>query len=376
MSWFCIPHALQIDLDDAGWFVGQDERSTGGPSRTGIGRRHVPLDYAAIEELGRRLDMKINTALVLGEWDPDNRLKGIKHLSKHGENWNNAAFYDTRVALECAEILKNAKYINLTLHGLLHGYYMPGTDNHDASDYYYRVNKELFMVPEEEIRERIRAFFDLLRYHGIDAKIDTMIPPSFAYRWNELSRVVGEFGIKYVGTIYKTMNKENAPEDLEWVGIEDTGVITYDRHSNPIPWNALGYDFDTLAPLKGLVGLHWPNILSEDPERNTETVECAERYFKRCACEFDTVLSRDVKYYVTQEIARRYVGVRESENEIVLTLDGMPRHDHTGKSFTVRSERRIASIVGAAVRETPDHSEFLTYEITPVGTDEIRLTFE
>ena len=375
MSWFCIPHALQIDLDDVGWFLGYDERSTGGPSRTGIKRGHVPLDYAAIEELGRRLDMRINAALVLGEWDPDNRLREIKHLSKHGENWDNSAIYDTRVALECAEILKSSKYINMTLHGLLHGYYKPGTDNHDISDYYYRVNKELYMVQGEEIRERIRAFLDILDYHGIGVSIDTMIPPSFAYRWNELSYILADLGIKYVGTIYRTMNKECAPEDLEWVGIEDSGVITYDRHTNPVPWDALGFDFDSLSPTHGLVGLHWPNILSEDPKHNLETVERAERYFKRCAAEFDAVLSRDVRYYVTQELWRRYAQVKECENEVTITYDGMPRSENIGDSFAVRSKRRIASAVGAKIKETPDHSGYPTYEITPIG-GEIRLIAE
>lgn len=76
-----IPSCLYITMDDLGWFCGTDDRPAGGSSRSGMPRRHCAEDYAAVNELGRRLNMKINCAFVLGEWDPDNRLKRIPYLS-------------------------------------------------------------------------------------------------------------------------------------------------------------------------------------------------------------------------------------------------------------------------------------------------------
>ena len=60
-----IPDSLQIVLDDVGWRNGADDRKNGGPSRTGISRRHVPSDYRAINELGELIGMKIHCAFVI-----------------------------------------------------------------------------------------------------------------------------------------------------------------------------------------------------------------------------------------------------------------------------------------------------------------------
>ena len=75
MNEILIPHSLQITLDDVGWFNGADDRPNGGSAHTGIARRHCAEDYAAINELGRRLNMRINCAFTVGEWDPGNRLR-------------------------------------------------------------------------------------------------------------------------------------------------------------------------------------------------------------------------------------------------------------------------------------------------------------
>ena len=48
-----IPIALQVLIDDAGWWSGKDGRENGEPARTGIPRDHVPEDYLAIAMLGQ-----------------------------------------------------------------------------------------------------------------------------------------------------------------------------------------------------------------------------------------------------------------------------------------------------------------------------------
>ena len=56
MSDILIPQPLQIVIDDLGWFCGDDDRTNGGASRTGMPRRHCYKDYEAINELGKALD--------------------------------------------------------------------------------------------------------------------------------------------------------------------------------------------------------------------------------------------------------------------------------------------------------------------------------
>ena len=55
MKEYIIPNALQIVIDDLGWFNGKDDRENHGPSCTAMPRNHVAEDYLAVNELGRAL---------------------------------------------------------------------------------------------------------------------------------------------------------------------------------------------------------------------------------------------------------------------------------------------------------------------------------
>ena len=363
---FCIPTALQIDLDDIGWFNGADDRQNGGPSRTGVGRRHCAKDYLALDELGRRLGMRINCGFVAGEWDPDNRLRPIPHLSKYGDKWDNAAYFDAAEAARCADVLNCSSHIDLALHALSHGYYKSSVDSHDISDFYYRENKVYHMVPRQEVRARLDAFFDLLQHHGIQKKIHSFIPPSAAYRLEELSHVLKEYGIRYVGTIYARLKPQPHVTPKKEITVESSGVITYERTHNPIPWDRFGADWEDLPPLSGLVGLHWPNILHEDPERNIECVERAATYFLRCADRFGTVMSQDVSCYVTQTLYRRFARVRTLFGCVRIDLSRLPRMQGAGEGFFVSSKKEITSCLGAAtITERERKAGFINYYVVP-----------
>ena len=90
-------------MDDVGWFNGADDRANGGSAHTAMTRRHCAEDYAAINELGKRLGMRITCAFILGEWDPDNRLASIPHLL--GTPWNNKAHFNPDKARRSVEII-------------------------------------------------------------------------------------------------------------------------------------------------------------------------------------------------------------------------------------------------------------------------------
>ena len=366
MNLFCIPSALQIDMDDMGWFCGKDERKTGGPSRTGVNRRHCALDYLAVNELGRRLNMRINCAFVVGEWDSDNALRAIPHLSQYGDAWDNAAYYNEAEMRACVDAINQSPYTNLCVHGLMHGYYMNGVDWHDSSDFYYRIKNKLYMIPEEEVRARLDAFFGLLAAQGVKKKTNTFIPPSFAYRFNELSPILRAYGIEYVGTIFKTAEYEGSAP-VEPIDIEECGMVTYDRHHNPIPWDSFGGDWDSLPPLCGLVGVHWPNFLHEDPERNLESVESAERYFRRAAEEFGTILSRGVEFYASQALYCRYAVAEENDGVFIVDLSGLPKSYAVRDRFYVSARKAIADCEGCAVSVYEKIGDFMTYEVIPLS---------
>jgi RNA polymerase sigma factor (sigma-70 family) len=99
-----------------------------------MSRPHVAADYEAINNLGKALDMKINCAFIIGEWDPDNRLKDIPNLSKWGNDWDNVSYIDKNKLIECIDVINNSPFIDIAVHGLMHGYYIENTDNPDDTE--------------------------------------------------------------------------------------------------------------------------------------------------------------------------------------------------------------------------------------------------
>jgi hypothetical protein len=360
-----IPMPLQIVVDDVGWFNGEDDRKDGGPSRTAMPRRHVAEDIKALNLLGESLGMKINCALVVGEWDPDNRLREIPHLSKYGEEWDNASYLDREEMARVVSAINESPYVELALHGLLHGYYMDGTDSHDTSDFYYRKNRELIMVNEEEIRRRIEKFKEILDFYGVKKELISYVPPSFAVRWGELSQVMADYGFKYSSTIFRTMVCDG--EKPVTAGVEN-GIVTVDRINNLIPWNEHESEFDNLPLVNGVFGAHLPNFLHLDVSRSAEVVERAVKYFKRCAEQYGTVMSRGIEFCAVQSVYNRFAKADVRNGEITFDLSEVERTPVFGKPFVISTLYRIESLTGAEIIDTSTVGGFYNYELAPKST--------
>lgn len=85
-----IPMPLQVVIDDVGWWSGEDGSKVQEPYRTGVSRNHVPADYQAIAELGRRLGIKPQAAFVMCEWDKENILRHVPTSTWMGKDWDNS----------------------------------------------------------------------------------------------------------------------------------------------------------------------------------------------------------------------------------------------------------------------------------------------
>lgn len=358
-----IPRPLQIVMDDLGWFNGKDDRQSGGPSRTGAERKHCHKDYIAVNELGKRLDMKINCAFVLGEWDDDNRLASIKNLSKYKEGWDNARYFDKDEAARCVRAINESEYIDMAIHGLLHGYYADGIDNVDESDYYYKVNKEQFTVCESEIRARLDAFLDLVKHHGINKNINSFVPPSFTYKRNDISHILADYGIEFISTIFKQLVCEGERPEIADV---ENGIVSVDRNNNKVKWNGINEDPSALPALNGIFGMHWPNILHTDPDRNIEAVERWAEYFERCSQEFGTILSKDMRFCASQSLFCRFAKIKEDRGITIVDISEVPTLVQTNREFYISSKEPLESYVGCDVYSYEQKDGFWTYRIVPI----------
>lgn len=368
METFLIPHSLQITMDDLGWFCGTDDRKAFGPARSGMPRRHCARDYEAVNELGRRLNMKINCAFVLGEWDPDNRLRAIPNLSKYGENWDNAAYFDPEEAAKSVAVLNDSPYIDIAIHGLLHNNYEPGSQ-YGNTDYFYKKEDTYYPVSEAQVRQRLDAWFDLVKYHGINQKINSFIAPNFVYRWDFLCHILKDYGVTYVSTVFDRIENSEGM----FGGHIDHGMITLDRNFNDIPWYEVGSDPGKFPPHKGIFGCHWPNVLQMDPEGYPTVLDRWEAYFKQCAETFGIILSRDMEFCAAQTLHKRFAKVKTEGGKFVVDLTEVPKAKGLRNSFCISTRSPIGAYTGCEVQLLETHNGFWNYQIDPTDT---RLTFQ
>jgi len=372
MENFTIPMPFHICVDDVGWFCPRDDRTTHGPSRTGATRFHLPGDYSIIEEIGEAVGMKLSCGFVIGEWDMEDTLSKLPHFSHFGRNWNNSAYRDPKQLRKIAGIINDSPHIDFVLHGLYHGYYMDGTDNHDCSDFFYRINKQLYRIPETEVRQRIGSFFHIMEYHNIKKDVTQFIPPSFAYREGEMSAILKTYGIDYISTIFRTMM--HTTDNSQPHAYLENGIAVADRLNNPIPWERMNADFDALEPVGGILGIHWPNFLHDDPGRNRESAQSLIRYVRRCCAEYGTTAAYDMKATATQYIYRKYADVTQDGNTVSLDLSRVPKSDVIGDSFFVSAKSPLAAIDGTAELVTVGSGPHFTYSLTPKpGCSMVRL---
>lgn len=355
-----IPSPLQITMDDLGWFCGTDGRREMEPARSGVTRRHVAEDYKVVNEIGRRLGMRINCAFVMGEWDIDNRLKNIPCLSPRGSNWNNALSFDRAEAERCVDVINRSEYIDVAVHGLYHTYYLPDC-KYNNTDYYYTKDNELFAVPEKEIRMRLDAYFDLIEYHGFHKSINSFIPPSFRYMPNHLAKILRDYHILYASTTFKWISHE----DYTSGAVIDNGMIIVDRNNNLIPWNEMESKPDGLPVVSGIFGCHWANVCHQNPRENISLVNSWVNYFERCKGTFGIILSRDIAFCSTQTVYKKYAKLSFHEGKCMIDTTDVPQAEGLGSVFYISTDKPLSEWAGCDVKIYEKCGDFINYEVAP-----------
>lgn len=287
-----IPMPLQVVIDDVGWWSGEDGSKRQEPYRTGINRNHVPADYQAIADLGRTLGIRPQAAFILCEWDKENILRQVPTSTWMGDRWDNSKWVGPWLE-EAAEIIRNNQnYFELTVHGIGHEYWEGGaftraewTDSNGQ------------MRPQDQVELHLDYFEKLMYQHNLGPFPKSFVPAAFRHSFGpsegrnvSLAEILEKRGVTYINTPFSSMyNKERA--QYGYFGI-DADLMTVDRGSDEFPW--LTFPADPSAELTGpTCGLHWPNMLHPDPERNQEVVERWVKYLKPYIEKPDMILAPD-----------------------------------------------------------------------------------
>jgi hypothetical protein len=312
-----IPMPVQVVIDDVGWWSGEDGSTKQEPYRTGINRNHVPADYQAIVDLGKALGIRPQAATILCEWDKENILRDLPSSTWMGRNWDNSGWVGPWME-EAADIIRrNEKYFELTLHGVGHEFWEG--EKFTRAEWHDREGN---MRPREEVEKHLDYYEKLMRQHNLGSFPKSFVPAAFLHSFGPsegnregLASILKKHGINYINTPFGSIfNKERIQYEL--FGIDDN-VMTVDRGRDEFSWKT--FPGEPSKELSGpTCGMHWPNMLHPDPQRNPEIVQKWTDYLRGFNDKPDMMLAPDSVYFQHQLAHHSLTGTKLNGNIVEL----------------------------------------------------------
>ncbi len=392
----CIPIALQIVTDDFGWFYGKNGLADSRPARTGINRDHTWEDITVMNEIGKKLDMKIVCGFTIGEWDKDNVLRGMEHATWDEEGWDRASEIDYDLAKKCFDEIEKSDYIELAFHGLMHGYWVNGENYGNPREFFSydipldtkerKVNYPLKPVSAQYVNEHLEAYFKIYNSWGFSQKIRTFIMPASLYKDRDTvlsyAAVAEKYGIKYWKNLWA---------DYEGLTTMLNSIVFLNAKGDMVEWDVIDAEPEELADKiynandegkpagYAILGSHWPNFLSSDPSKNLDNVDKWVNYIKRQAEVFGYMLSKDIAFAGSQALYHKYSKFDLTDNVLTINLEDVDKQNapELSKEFyvSIKNDKHLKDCVGADCEVYETHNEFVTYKLTRKDTDVIKLVF-
>lgn len=323
-----VPIPIQVVIDDVGWRRGEDGTKRQEPFRTGINRNHVPADYQAIVDLGIKLGIRPQAATILCEWDRKNILRDVPTATWMREKWDNSKIVGPWMD-EAADIIrKNRDHYELTMHGIGHEYW--ADENYTRAEW---ADHNGTMRPLDQVELHLDYYGKLLDQNQLGPFPTAFVPTAFLHGFGltgdhqiSMAGVLKKRGITYINTPFYNMYNAKGVQFGSF-GI-DAGVITVDRGNDVFDWNILGGK--PQGELKGpTCGLHWPNLLHEDPKRNSEIVDAWVKFLKPYNDKPETLLAADSLSFRNQLIHHTCTKLQIRESDIKVDLTGTDKlKDH------------------------------------------------
>ncbi|MDP6982760.1 MAG: hypothetical protein QGG05_06715 [Candidatus Latescibacteria bacterium] len=268
-----VPLPIQIVIDDVGWWTPTDGSAKDEPFRSGMPRAHVPADYAAIARLGNRLGMRPQAAMMLCDWDRDLLLRELPEATWMGRDWNHPWCEHPHLD-EAAQILNDeADHLEIVVHGLAHEWW--GGPTMERAEW---ANPEGVMRPRHLLERHLEVYAAILRRNGLAGEHEGLppffVPCAFRHSFGEgsdgIAGLLAQVGISYVSTPFSSMRQLATPQ-TDRIAIE-CGVMTVDRGGGSPSWKHVAAS-PPEAVDGPIIGLHWPNLLHQDPSRNDEVID-------------------------------------------------------------------------------------------------------
>ena len=238
---------------------------------------------------------------------------------------------------------------------------------------------------EEEILYRLDIFNQIYNSWGFKKKIRSFCAPNGipTHLTNEdllpLASALKKNGVEYWTSRWKKTVCDTVFYD---------GIIYMEKNVNfGVPWNA--YDYDPVymkdfakeddEVFGDVLGMHWPNFLRFNPEKNPLVLEGWVNYFKKQSEIFGLMLSKDIAFSSIQHVYRRFSKITAQDNRIKIDLTDVlnkPTNSLSGEFYiSIKNGSTPISAVGGEISLYETHKGFKTYKITHT-TDTVEIVLK
>ena len=378
-----IPVGRAIIVDDVGWFNGEDERMKNGSARSAIPRFHTPSDVKALNAVAEGLGVKIGCSLVLGEWDKNNRLRNVPHVTANPDTWDAKGNMNMEYVEAYFETLEESAGLEYYVHGLMHAYYIEGK-LHTARQYYPTIfdkdGKDIGFVwlPQDEFRDMIELFYEIYNDWGFKKELKTFVSPcgcrgTVDDEGNiEYAKVLREFGMDYWANGW--MNHKAHVDTIE-------GMIT-SKGRCIAPWNAYGINPKHLSPLdkKSIdthIGAHLANFIRYNPEDNFEYTDAWVKYFDENYNYFGSMLAKDNSESSSQTLYSKFAKVEKTADGYTIDLSAVDALCAVGLKnelfVSFKDGTSPRNVEGGTITLHDDRAGYKTYKITRDGSSFVKI---
>ncbi|MBI5725057.1 MAG: hypothetical protein HZA50_13940 [Planctomycetes bacterium] len=322
-----IPRPVHVVLDDVGWREGGNLSDTGGPYRAGVDRIFDEADYLAVVELGERLNIRPQCAMILCEWDRQNVCAQYPTTTPAGAKWDNSARVGDWAFRARDVFINRAANIEFALHGVGHEHWDNGVVS--RAEWHGRGGRRW---PREVLDAHIECYRKILAQYGLDPASGMSFPPAFvpcayAYYWDDADpqstgALMETAGVRYASLVFKGFCTFAGGPPEKPDGGFDHGLLVLDR-DNTVAWQAFASVPESM-PATSICGLHWPNLLMPDPARNNESVAMWTEYLSRVASQDDLMLAANTAEAWSQWVYRNFASIRRENGRWILDATRLP----------------------------------------------------
>lgn len=322
-----IPRPVQVVLDDVGWREGWNLSAQGGPFRAGVDRLLGEADYHAVADWGARLGIRPQCAMILCEWDRENVCAQYPTTTPAGAQWDNSARLGDWAFRARDVFVHRAANIEFALHGVGHEHWENGVMT--RAEWCGRDGQRW---PWEVLQGHLECYRRLLAQYGLDPASGisfprSFVPGAFAYYWDNADPESTGALMKAAGVRHACLTFQGfctfaggPPERPD--GGFDHGMLVLDR-DNTIPWHAYA-SVPATMPATSVCGLHWPNLLMPEADRNGESVDLWASYLGRVAAQEDLLLAANTAEASSQWVYRHYASLTRPLGQWVLDATALP----------------------------------------------------